>query len=196
VKRFFLATAVCVLLGSAVQAQPPGYLPGVPGLPAPTAPTEDPRAPFFSPEIKKSFPHLGSDFRVLALASKRYNAYSFVLGFTDRWLVPEKGTLDNPLAGADRFLAQSGYRRVSGFDLRVEPGKQKVVVYATVAPDGSIAAVQSMALQQTDGSWACKVGSMGVIAVRSPAALRGPTYGLVVAVYVRDTTPSYLPGPR
>jgi hypothetical protein len=194
-KRFYLAAA-CVLLGGAAQAQPPSYLPGAPGLPAPQAPAEDPKAPFLGAEIKKALPRLGSNFRVLAPASKNYNAYSYVLGVTDRWLVPEAGTADNPLAGADRFLAQASYRRMSGFDARVEPGKQKVAVFATVGPDGSIAAVQSMALQQADGTWACKVGNMAVIGVPSLEALRGPTYGVAVALYVRDTTPTYLPGPR
>src|SRR5258707_13250981 len=100
-KRFYLTAAACVLLASAVQAQPPSYLPGAPGLPAPTAPVEDPKAPFLSPEVKKSFPRLGTDFTVLAPASKKYNAYSYVLGVTDLWLVPESGNRDNPPACVD-----------------------------------------------------------------------------------------------
>src|SRR5262245_51941003 len=155
-KRLLLSAAVTSLLlagGMALQGQPPLYLPG--GSPTPPPQTDQDRAAFLTPEVQRLFPRLGTNFKVLAPASKIYNAWSHVLGITDRWLVPENGTAENPLAGVDRFLAQGGYQRMSAFDLSVQPGKQKVVVYATVTPDGSIQELKAATLQQADGTWAC-----------------------------------------
>jgi hypothetical protein len=186
VKRFILTVALAsaVLAGGVVHAQPPAFLPGVPGTPAMAPPAADPGAVFREPKLKESFPRLGTNFKVLAPASPNYNAYSYVLGVTDRWLVPEAGTPERPLAGIEKFLAQGGYMPAA-FDLRVEPGKQKVVVFATVTADGSIKDVTAAAIQQADGTWACKVGGLPLIQVSSPEALRGPTYGLAVAVFAR-----------
>src|SRR5207247_107962 len=98
-------------------------------------------------EMQQGFPRLGTNFKVLGPASEDYVAYSYVLGITDRCLAPEKGTADNPFAGIDRFLAQGRYQRMSTFDLSLQPGKQKVVVYATVTRDGSIEEMKNAALQ-------------------------------------------------
>lgn len=188
-KRFFLTAVVGAILagGSAVKAQPPAYLPGGSGQPgAGGQMMDDYRAAFLTAAMRKQFPRLGTNFTVLGPATKDYNAYSYVRGITDRWLAPEAGTLVNPFAGVDRFLGQDGYRRLPRFDGSVRPGKQKVVVYATVQPDGDIKEITSAALQQSDGSWASKVGSLALIRTSTPELLRGPSYGLAVAVYERD----------
>jgi type VI secretion system secreted protein VgrG len=109
-----------------------------------------------------------------------------VRGITDRWLVPEAGTPANPFAGIDRFLGEDGYRRLGTFDLSVRPGKQKIVVYATVQPDGDIRQLTAAALQHPDGRWSCKVGSLALIEVPHSESLRGPDYGLALTVYERD----------
>ena len=83
---------------------------------------------------------------------------------------------------------------MSSFDTSVQAGKQKVAVYFTVKPDGSLDQVTSAALQQPDGSWASKIGQMGVIGVPTLESLRGPTYGLAVAVYIRDAATPQIGG--
>jgi type VI secretion system secreted protein VgrG len=190
-KRFILTAVACVILagGATLKAQPPSFLPGLPPAtaPMPAAPSlEDAKAAFQHPDVQKSFPRLGTNFKILAGPSKDYNAYAYVIGITNRWLVPDQGTADNPFAGVDKFLAPSGYQRMSTFDTSLQPGKQKVAVYFTVKSDGTLDQVTSAALQQPDGSWACKIGSMSVIQVPTLESLRGPTYGLAVAVYIRD----------
>jgi hypothetical protein len=178
-KRLFL-TAAGIFLASVTLAgaQPPSYLPGIPQGPA----TEDQAVQ----QLRQSFPRLGTNWKVIAPASDRYNAWSHVLGIADRWLVPEAGTADNPFAGVDRLLAWGGYRRCATFDTTVRMGKQKVAVYATVTPDGSVAEPRAAALQHADGSWSCKLGKLPVIQVPTLEVLRGPEYGLALVVYERD----------
>lgn len=178
-KRLFL-TAAGILLASATLAgaQPPSYLPSIPQGPA----TEDQAVQ----QLRQLFPRLGTNVKVIAPANDRYNAWSYVLGVTDRWLVPEPGTTDNPFAGVDKLLAWGGYRRCNVFDSTVRVGKQKVAVYATVMPDGSIAELKAAALQHADGSWSCKVGTMPLIQFPTLEGLRGLEYGLALVVYERD----------
>lgn len=188
-----LVASLVVFSAVAANAQQPPYLAGLataPSAPAAAAPSN--REAFLTADIKKAFPRLGERFSVLARASKDYNAYSFVLGITDRWLQPETGTSENPFAGVDKFLAQASYRRLPTFDLNPRPGTQKVAVYATLQPDGDVMQITHAAVQGADGKWSCKVGSFGVIQIDDLSQLRGPTYGLPVAIYERSapTTPA------
>src|SRR5205085_203471 len=126
--------------GTAALAQPPAYVPSPPVPPAaPAAYALDAeRAAFLTAEMQQAFLRLGTSFKVIGPASRDYNAYSYARGFNDRWLLPEAGTAQNPLAGVDRLLAEGGYQRLLAFDLSVQPGRQKVVVYAVLNRDGTI----------------------------------------------------------
>jgi type VI secretion system secreted protein VgrG len=188
-----LVASLVVCSAVAANAQQPPYLAGLVTAPsAPVAAAPSDREAFLTADVKKSFPRLGERFTVLARSTKDYNAYSFVLGITDRWLQPETGTSENPFAGMDKFLAQGGYRRLPTFDLNSRPGTQKVAVYGTLQPDGDIAQITHAALQGADGKWSCKTGGLPVIQIDDLSQLRGPTYGLPVAVYERSvpTTPT------
>src|SRR5262245_832957 len=46
----------------------------------------DLKAPFLAPEIVKALPRLGENFRVLAPADSKYNAYAYAIGVTDQWI--------------------------------------------------------------------------------------------------------------
>ena len=138
-----------------------------------------------SEELRRSFPRLGNDFEVLAPAAKKYNCISHSLGLSDRWVNPETGPADDPFGPMDRLYSALGYKRLPTLDLSVEKGKQKVVLYATVHPDASLHQVTHAAVQVPDGTWTSKLGQLPLIRHRTPYALRGPSYGLPVAVYVR-----------
>lgn len=146
----------------------------------------DLRAAFFSEEITKALPRLGQNFKVLAPADKNYNAYAYAIGVNDRWINVEMGSEAEPLSGMDDFLGQAGYSRLEDLDTSLQRGMQKIVVYATVKPDGDIAQVQSVAVQMKDGSWSSKIGGMAVIGFAKLDQLNGPTYGRPIAVYVRQ----------
>ena len=138
-----------------------------------------------SATLQANFPSLGPNFRVIGEATKQYNCISYSLGIYDRWTNPETGPADDPLCYMDRLYATVGYQRTPGFDCHVEPGVEKVVVYATLNLDGTIHAVTHAARQESDGTYTSKLGQMPVIQHETPEALRGPSYGLPVAVYAR-----------
>jgi len=177
------------LAGGEVQtiAQKPvvGTKPVVSKVPAPAPVAVDEKATFQTPELVKYLPRLGSDFRILYPASKSYNAYAYLIGVNDRWMDVATGPAENPLEGMDRHLASAGYRRSEGLDASLRVGVQKIVVYATVKPDGDIDTIQSAAVQMADGSWSAKIGGMAVIQFSKVNQLCGPNYGRPVAVYER-----------
>jgi hypothetical protein len=132
-----------------------------------------------------SFPFLNGDYEVLqAGGNKIYNCIAHSLGIHNRWVNPETGPASNPLSRMDQMYRAKGYSRVKGLNFNVEPGKEKVVVYATVN-DGRIKEVTHAAVQEKTGTWTSKLGQLALIRHRTPEALNGPTYGQPVAIYVR-----------
>jgi type VI secretion system secreted protein VgrG len=184
-----LAASLILYSAVAAHAQQPPYLAGLHVAPSPASAAASPanRAFFLTPEIAKELPRLGERFTVLAPSSKDYNGYSYVLGVTDRWLVPEAGTAQNPFAGMDKFMAQGGYRRLPTMDTSPRHDAQKVAVFAKLQPDGDIAQVTHAALLGADGKWTCKPGGLPLIQIDDLSVLRGPSYGLPVAVYERTS---------
>jgi hypothetical protein len=146
----------------------------------------DERQTFFDPDFRRAFPRLGSNFEVLAPPTPDYNCISYSLGIRNRWVNPETGLQSAVLSRMDKMYGAQGYRRLSKLDLSVEPGKQKVAVYMTMNPDGTLGEVTHAAVQQRDGTWTSKLGRGALIRHRTPEALRGAMYGLPVAVYVRS----------
>ena len=137
-----------------------------------------------SPDVQKSFPHLGTDFDVIEAPTIRKNAVGHVLG-EESWVNPEPGTPDNPLAGMDRLFGSRGYHRLPDFDVSVKPGVKKIVLYVTIKADGEAVAITSAARQEADGAWTMKVGQMATIKFKDLGQLRGLTYGIPYAVYAR-----------
>jgi hypothetical protein len=134
----------------------------------------------------RDFPYLGHSFEVVdPYVGKRYNCIAHILGIHSTWVNPETGPATQPLVRMDRMYAAKGYHRIGNLDYRVVPGKQKVVVYATVSA-GRIVSVTHAAVQERDGSWTSKLGQLPLIRHATPEALNGPSYGRPVAVYVRN----------
>jgi type VI secretion system secreted protein VgrG len=133
-----------------------------------------------SPELRASFPRLGNNFQVLAPSTRQYNCIAWSLGDTHNWVWPGQR-----LADFDALYGKHGYTREPGLNLAVEPGKRKLVLYATLNPDATIKAATHAAVQEPDGSWTSKLGAMALIHHATLGALRGPVYGTPVAVYVR-----------
>jgi hypothetical protein len=192
-KYLFSVAATLVLMSAMkVSAQSP-FLPPVPGptgLDTTKFPQE--REKYTTPAIRKDLSRLGDDFEVLAPASDKYNAWSYARGVFNQWLVPQAVAGDH-VAGVDAFLRPAGYTRLGTLDLSVQPGKQKVAVFLKVQPDGDPQEATHVAVQQPDGTWACKCGSLPLIRVRNLEQLRGSAYGLAMLVYVRDNAPAAVP---
>jgi hypothetical protein len=145
-----------------------------------------------SPEIHQSFPRLQLKYvEVLGPSTRQYNCIAHSLG-VNRWVNPETGDAQNPLAPMDRMYGELGYVREPEMNFALEPGKQKVVLYAALNPDATIRNVTHAARQEPDGTWTSKLGSLSLIRHATPEALRGPTYGTPIAVYVRTVSPNTL----
>ncbi len=134
---------------------------------------------------RRSFPRLGSAFEVLAPATDRYNCISHSLGIHNRWIDPQTGPANAPLAFMDQLYRSAGYRRMSVLDFRRQSGVQKVVVYGLRNESGRIVRVTHAAIQATDGTWQSKLGGLALIRHATPQSLAGPEYGVPIALYVR-----------
>lgn len=143
----------------------------------------DERKLFESPGWKSTFPNLGSDFEVLGPSTPNYNCIAHTLGDHAQWVNPETGPKNDPLSKMDAKYAALGYKRSSNTNTAVEPGKEKIVVYATKNSDGSIKEVTHGAVQQPDGTYTSKLGQGPLIRHPTPEALNGPVYGEPVGVY-------------
>jgi hypothetical protein len=132
------------------------------------------------PRMRQGFPRLGNRFEVLGPSTPRYNCIGWSVGNTNEWVWP-----GNTVADFDRLYAQHGYARQEGLNLTVEPGKRKLVLYGTLNPDATIRTVTHAAVQEPDGRWTSKLGSLALIRHATPDELRGPSYGTPIAVYVR-----------
>ncbi|QEL15769.1 DUF7689 domain-containing protein [Limnoglobus roseus] len=165
---------------------PPGSTAPCPKAKTPMDKTKFPDQRFDTdPSIKKAFPKLGDNYEVEAPATEDYNCIAHTLGDHGNWVNPETGPKANPLSEMDKKYEALGYKRATGMDTSLEPGTEKVVVYATKNPDGTIKDVTHGAIQRPDGTYSSKLGSMPQIRHENPEALSGPAYGEPVAVYTK-----------
>ena len=134
-------------------------------------------------KLAPAFPKLGNDFEVLGPPTGDYNCIAHTLGVNDEWVNPVTGPKGDELKGMDDMYAKQGYKRLPDKDYSYEPGKEKVVVYATANPDGSIKEVTHGAIQDSSGAWTSKLGASELIRHKTPDALDGSVYGKPVAVY-------------
>lgn len=178
VKLAVAAVVVCGLAGSA-SAQLSGLISGETKV----AKADPERAPYESPDVAKSLPRLGADFKIVKPASKTYNAFSYVVGVTDRWINPEMGPAGQPFEKLDALFGEHGFRRASGIDMSLKSGVKKIAVYGKLKSDGEVEQVTAAALQGSDGTWSSKTGGLAVIGFERPEQLTGPAYGAIVAVY-------------
>jgi hypothetical protein len=158
-----------------------------------TAPARDQRhndeikqALLQSSSIHQGFPRLTKDnCEVIGDATPGYNCIAYSLGIYDRWVNPRTGPADAPFSDMDELYAARGYRRQPGLNWQPERGVEKVVLYATLNPDGTVDKVTHAARQDRDGAFSSKLGQAPLIRHATPEDLRGSSYGLPVAVYVR-----------
>jgi hypothetical protein len=187
-KRSWLASLV-VLAALALGGLTPavrGEAPAAEGLrPVATAAYPRERQALESPQLRESFPRLGENFEVLGPSTRQYNCIAWSLGNTKEWVWPGKPGQPATVPDFDALYGKHGYTRQPGLNLAVEPGKRKVVLYATLNPDGSIKAATHAAVQEPDGTWTSKLGGMALIHHATLELLRGPVYGTPVAVYTR-----------
>ena len=192
IRKSVLSLAVVALFGLAGAANADGFRPTPPPIrpaapaPAVTTPRVNPvqSKQAFLAQVSQNFPRLGLTFDLIGPATDKVNAFGDVLGLS-QWVNPEAGTTDDPLAGMDRLFDQYRYQRIADLDLSVQAGVEKIVVYVTVNPDGTVKEVAAAAHQEPDGSWTAKIGSMAKIRFTDPTQLQGTTYGLPFVVYVR-----------
>jgi hypothetical protein len=126
----------------------------------------------------KSFPYLGFYYEVDAPSTRAYNCIAWSLGITNQWINPR-----STLAGMDQLNGQFGYRRMSGMDLSLQRGVEKIVLFGNFVNGQMVYTHQ--ARQLADGSWTSKLGGLAQIRHLSPYSLAGPAYGYPVAVYYR-----------
>jgi RHS repeat-associated protein len=142
-------------------------------------------------EIKPDgFPNLGKlgkDWWVIAYSTPRdkpgsYNCYAWSLDDTSQIIVPE-GNLEQ--ATFTPLYEKKGYSLQTGpLDFSLKAGYQKVVLYGKKGDNGKTG-IMHAALQQPNGTWTSKLGSLPLIVHDTPERLSGPAYGEPVAVYER-----------
>ncbi len=143
---------------------------------------------------QNNFPNLGR-FEVLSshtAADKKtgYNCIAHTIRVYNRWVWPGK-----KLADFDRLYRSYGYKRIRKMDYSFETDLDKIVLYGKVKKNGGIECTHG-ARQLADGTWTSKLGTGPLIRHSTPAALRGPSYGRPIAVYVKTRqTPPVLPLP-
>jgi type VI secretion system secreted protein VgrG len=138
------------------------------------------------PGGQRLFPHLGSDFEVLATSTEGYNCIAYSLGRLSVWINPQTGPEEDPFASMDILYQGLGFIRAGALEVSLEPGKRKVVLYATRTSDGGIERITHAAVQEADGNWVSKLGQGPLIRHETPAAVSGPLFGEPVAVYVGE----------
>lgn len=135
---------------------------------------------------ERAFPNL-TDYVVASPKDARYNCIAFAAGDTSKKWDPgalpgpgyywppgaELGEDDDHIDALKRAFAMLGYTECRTGDL--EPGYQKVALYAITEDDWLHAAVQEMS-----GAWGSKLGASYDIRHATPQCLEGPTYGKVV----------------
>jgi hypothetical protein len=138
-----------------------------------------------SPSVQRSFPQLGTRFRVIGCATPRYNCIAHTIGTHQRWVWP-----GDSVAAFNTLYGRHGYRRITrqpgripAGQFRQQPGVDRIVLYAK--PSGRRFSCTHGALQHPRGGWTSKLGKLPLIWHPSPYSVAGPSYGRPIAVYVR-----------
>lgn len=138
-----------------------------------------------SPDVRRGFPRLNkANFEIVGHHSKDFNCIAWSMGL-DYWVNPVTGDAAEPFAPMDAMYAKLGFTRIDELNADLEPGLEKVALFATVNVDASIKEVTHAARQEADGAWTSKLGQLPIIKHATLEALRGPVYGTPVAIYVR-----------
>lgn len=141
-----------------------------------------------SRDIQACFPRLDADkIEVVGHQTRKFNCIAWSMGVPG-WVNPETGSKENPLAKMDAMYASLGYVRIDDLNTEVEPGLEKVAVYAKLAKDRSIESVTHACRQEPDGTWTSKLGAAPLIRHPDLESLEGPAYGTPVAIYVRPAS--------
>ncbi len=120
------------------------------------------------------FTYLHGEYEVLAPGNKTYNCIAWSLGITNQWVWP-----GDQVSDFDKLDGQYGYHRLSTLDYSLQPGIEKIALYA----DHGHCTHQSH--QEADGSWTSKLGQQARIRHLTPAFVDGGGYGEVIAIYAR-----------
>jgi hypothetical protein len=115
-----------------------------------------------------------------------YNSIAHTLGIHNQSIDPMTGPANAPFTFMDQVYGAQGYQRQNALDLRPAVGVQKVALYASTFPDGSIKQITHAALQEPDGSWSSKLGDLPLARHADASALDESQYGIPVATYVRQ----------
>ncbi len=138
-----------------------------------------------SDDPEEVFPALAGDgYALSSPVTSAYNCIAWAAGESHRWWEPgiyRPVQAGDDLASLVRLFASLGYDSCD--DERLEPGYEKVALYAGVLDDWTHAA-----RQLPDGWWTSKLGQGADIIHRSPRALAGNAYGQVLSIMKRLIT--------
>lgn len=97
----------------------------------------------YDQDFGNAFPKLGDEYR-------DYNCIGHTLGKDTEWVNPVTSPTGDPLSEMDKIYDEGGYKRVPNMDTSYEPGKEKVVIYATKNPDDNIKEITHGAIQDNN----------------------------------------------
>jgi hypothetical protein len=138
------------------------------------------------------FPRLtNNDFTETSKATRKYNCIAWAAKeTTKKWWpdplgigkwppkIPKEVTIDAFV----RAFGTIGYIRCDNRDL--EDGFEKIVLYGTIDLAGKISPTHA-AIQLPNGNWSSKIGDYEDIEHPALESLEGPTYGQVLACYLK-----------
>jgi hypothetical protein len=132
--------------------------------------------------LEDLFPGLhASGYAVTSPEDVRYNCVAWVVGDVDQWWWPaEDSYWPDEVAREETIAAFAGIGFAPCDDSRLEPGYEKIAIYA--APDGTPTHV---ARQLNSGRWSSKLGQLQDIQHRLED-LAGPLYGRVAQLLKRE----------
>ena len=137
------------------------------------------------------FPALNEgNSRLTSPADEGYNCIAWAAGDTERWWWPDSLEQAYWPIGVPRIATLESFSMVFGLfgykdftDTSVEPGKQKVAIFAS-----SLGTPTHAARQLASGWWASKLGPQ-IDIEHELSAIEGPSYGAVALVLARNAKP-------
>jgi hypothetical protein len=137
-----------------------------------------------------AFPFLTpSTYRTTSSATTAYNCIAWAAGDASKWWWPLSGVyywpagvpFEETIAAFTAAFATLGFQPCSSGNL--EPGLEKVAIYATAA-----GTVTHMARQLPDGTWTSKLGRLEDIQHSTPHDVEGSQYGQAVKYLAKSGT--------
>ncbi len=177
----FVLPILAALLPGVVLAQPAPSLPNPAyfrprGLPPATAENTTFMA---HPDVRQALPHLRpGTYAIVSAQTRRYNAYSHVIGDYSRWTDP-----GDKVSEMDGLFRRHGYIRVQGMPVAPDYRVDKIVLYGQRGRDGAITATSAARVERI--GYTTKLGAGPLIWHARLESLSGPLYGQPVHVYVR-----------